>query len=111
MSDPLITSLPIIPITEFQRNTKTAFNKVKNRGYHFVTSRNKEIAVVMDPDFFRKLAEAYQYQESINNAWGLWKNDKRSSITIQKSLRKNINKLDKNTFINTIKKWEKETES
>ncbi len=44
-----------IPISEFQRHTKDAFQKATQNGYQYVTNHNEIIAVVMSVNFFNKL--------------------------------------------------------
>ena len=58
--DTIVKVLPIIPITEFQKNTKKAFQRAVQKKYRYVTSRNKEVAVVVDPKFFVELAKCYE---------------------------------------------------
>lgn len=44
-----------IPISEFQRHTKDAFQQATKDGYKYVTNHNDGVAVVVDIKLFEKL--------------------------------------------------------
>lgn len=121
--NPIITKLPIVNASEVQKNFKRIVEEVKIEGYKFVMNKgNPQIVMVSIPFYSERLDIAAskekhkkmskkEKQKVIAQAFGIWKDDKRSWKEILKELRRDDNKKPFDVYIQELLKWQKQFQS
>lgn len=112
--------LPLVTMSDLQKKTKQVVEEVERDGRRFVMNRgNIKVVMISIPLYNEKFVETEEtqtskrpskkkYKKAIENAFGIWKADKKTWKEILKELREEDRNKTDDEFIIDLLKWQRE---